>query len=102
MEGGSGDERLVLRAVEPVTGEGMADGCHVDAQLMGASGVGDETQQSPAAAGCQHFVFRYGALSVRPLTDISPVAAYVKLWMLTSAGLDAERYMLTSLSGDIM
>lgn len=59
-----------------------------------AAGVSDGPDYASAA--------EYGALSVRPLTDISPVAAYVKLWMLTSAGLDTEKYMLTSLSGDIM
>ena len=41
------------------------------------------------------------ALSIKALTDLSPVAAYVKLWMLDSLELDTEKYMLTSLSGDV-
>jgi L-asparaginase len=43
----------------------------------------------------------FSALSIKELTDISPVAAYVKLWMLSSAGLDADTYMPAPLSGDV-
>ena len=43
----------------------------------------------------------FSTLSIKALTDLSPIAAYVKLWMLDSMGLDTEKYMLTSLSGDV-
>ena len=44
----------------------------------------------------------YGALSIIPLTDMSPVAAYVKVWMLSCSGADVQTYMPLSLSGDVM
>ncbi len=44
----AGDERLVLRAVEPVTGEGTADGGHMEPQLMGTAGDGPQPQQGAA------------------------------------------------------
>ena len=44
----------------------------------------------------------YGALSILPLTDMSPVAAYIKVWMLSCSGADVQTYMPLSLSGDVM
>ena len=31
---------MVIHAVESIAGNGMTDGCHVDAQLVGAAGFG--------------------------------------------------------------
>ena len=44
VEGRPGDKLLVLRAVEPVPGQGMADGGHVEPQLVGAAGLGHQTE----------------------------------------------------------
>ncbi len=44
----AGDERLVLRAVEPVAGEGSADCGHMVAHLIGESGDGPQPQQGAA------------------------------------------------------
>ncbi len=44
----------------------------------------------------------FGALSILPMADMSAVSVYVKLWMLTSAGLDPRTYMHRPLSGDIL
>ncbi len=58
-----------------------------------ASGV----SKGPDYASAREFT----ELSIRELTDISPVAAYVKLWMLSSAEPDSD-VLLTPLSGDIV
>ncbi len=41
-------------------------------------------------------------LGITPVTALSPVAAYIKLWLAYSAGIDPEAAMRTSLSGDIV
>ena len=43
----------------------------------------------------------FDELNIIPMKNISPVAAYVKLWLLTSAPND-EKYLNLSLSGDIL
>ena len=40
-------------------------------------------------------------LGIIPIKNISLVSAYVKLWLISSLGLSAEKYIDKSLSGDI-
>jgi L-asparaginase len=44
----------------------------------------------------------YKRLALRPLPEMSPIAAYVKLWMLSAGGLDPVEWMRRSLGGDIV
>lgn len=44
----------------------------------------------------------FSELHIRPLMGISPVAAYMKLWMASSAGLSVDAIMNHSLGGDII
>jgi len=44
----------------------------------------------------------FDELYISPLHDISPVAAYVKLWMSSAFGLDVDAIMQKSLAGDIV
>ena len=43
----------------------------------------------------------FSELGIIPLKNISPISAYIKLWLLSSLGLDTEKYIESSLSGDI-
>ena len=43
---------------------------------------------------------RFAALGIRPICNISPVSAYVKLWLLSGAGLSVDDHIDRSLSGD--
>lgn len=43
----------------------------------------------------------FGELGIAPIKNISPVAAYVKLWMLSSNGKDIDASLFESLGGDI-
>ena len=63
VEGRAGDEVRFLCAVEPVPGQGTAEGGHVDPQLVGAAGMGRELYQGEAAPCLQHPVLCEGALS---------------------------------------
>lgn len=40
-------------------------------------------------------------LGITPLVNIAPIAAYMKLWLLTNAGIDTCELVSKSLSGDI-
>ena len=62
VERRTGDERLVLRAVEPVAGEGAANGGHVYPQLVGAAGGGRQTQQRPSVGGGENLIVGVGRL----------------------------------------
>lgn len=39
-------------------------------------------------------------LGIIPICNLSPVSAYVKLWLISSAGLPVDKYLDASLSGD--
>ena len=66
VEGRAGDEGSVLRAVEPVSGQRMADGSHVQPQLVGAPGLGHQLYKTQSVPAGEHLVVRYGGGSVRP------------------------------------
>ncbi|MBR7092600.1 MAG: asparaginase [Clostridia bacterium] len=57
------------------------------------TGVGDGTQYESTAAFAQ--------LGVRPLPRLMPAAAYIKLWLADSAGLDPDAVLPVPLSGDL-
>ena len=42
VERGTGNQGKVLGAIEPVTCQGSTYGCHVDSQLMGPAGFGQQ------------------------------------------------------------
>ncbi len=44
---------------------------------------------------------RFSKLGIKSLYNIAPIAAYVKLWLLTSADMDSDRLISESLSGDV-
>ena len=44
VKGGPGDAGVGL-AIEPIPQEGTAQGCHMDPQLMGAAGMGQQLHQ---------------------------------------------------------
>lgn len=44
----------------------------------------------------------FGELGIEPLKNISPVSAYVKLWLLTSTKKDPTKFMSVSICGDMM
>ena len=46
VKGRAGDEIQVLRPIEPVPRQGMADGGHMDPELVGAAGLGNEFQKA--------------------------------------------------------
>ena len=41
-------------------------------------------------------------LHILPIKNMSPIAAYVKLWLLSAMNKDAEQYVNASLSGDVV
>ncbi len=43
----------------------------------------------------------YDELGITPIYNISPVAAYMKLWLLSSSGEEAEKYLHIPLGGDM-
>ena len=65
VEGRAGDKGLILRAVEPVAGEGVAHGRHVEAELVGAAGDGPKPQQGAAMGHGQDLVLRAGGQALR-------------------------------------
>ena len=66
MEGRAGDESGILRAVEPVSCQGMANGGQVQPQLMGAPGLRQETQEGPAVPLRQNLIAGAGGGPVGP------------------------------------
>ena len=42
----------------------------------------------------------YEELGINPVKNISPIALYMKLWLFSSAGLDAEKNVYENLGGD--
>ncbi len=58
-----------------------------------AVGVSDGVGYESAEHFCE--------LGITPLPNIAPIAAYMKLWFLTSTDIDVEKFLLKSLSGDI-
>ena len=65
MEGGAGDEIVILRAVEKISREGMSQMGHVDADLVGAAGVQTKVQQGAAVFFRQNPVVGTGVFAVR-------------------------------------
>ena len=63
MQRRAGDQCAVLCAIEPVAGQRMADGGHMDPQLMRAAGGGRQPQQCTALRGRQHFLVGVGGLT---------------------------------------
>lgn len=59
-----------------------------------ATGVSDGAQYSSAQV--------FDALGIVPIKNLSPVAAYVKLWILTSMKKDPAELMKTSICGDMI
>ena len=57
------------------------------------TGVSDGAQYESAVL--------FDSLGITPLKNISPIASYVKLWMLSSSKKSPGKYMDLSLSGDI-
>lgn len=47
-------------AVEPVSGQGMADGGHVQPQLVGAPGLGHQLHKAQSVMAGEHLVVRHG------------------------------------------
>ena len=43
----------------------------------------------------------FNELRIIPLKNISPIAAYMKLWLLSSNKMDTDQYLPASLGGDI-
>ena len=41
-------------------------------------------------------------MHITPVTDLSPIALYMKLWIAESAGLDASSLIHSSLCGDVI
>ena len=64
VQGGAGDEIFILCAVEPVAREGVAEICHVHAELMRAPCLRAHTQECEALACLQRFVFRQARQAV--------------------------------------
>ena len=60
MQGRAGKKRFILGAVEPVSDQGMADGRHMKAELVGAACLGHQAQEGEAVLGLQNFVIRVG------------------------------------------
>ncbi|MBO7254269.1 MAG: hypothetical protein J6V36_03095, partial [Clostridia bacterium] len=44
----------------------------------------------------------YNALGITPLPCISPVSAYVKLWLLEESDADVSKDVFSSLGGDVV
>lgn len=44
----------------------------------------------------------FSKLGIIPVKNISPIAVYVKLWLLSSNGISAEQFIQKSLSGDVV
>lgn len=63
--GQGGDESAILRAIEPVAGEGVTDGGHVYPQLVCASGGGGQPQQGAALGRLQHLIMGVCGLPCR-------------------------------------
>ena len=60
MQGRAGKKRFILGAVEPVSDQGMADGRHMKAELVGAACLGHQAQEGEAVLALQNFVIRVG------------------------------------------
>lgn len=43
----------------------------------------------------------YKALGIRPLAELAPIAAYVKLWLLLTSEIEVDDRMLCPLAGDL-
>ena len=65
VQRGAGDEGFVLRAVEPVAREGIAEVRHVDAQLMRAPCLRAQTQEREAVAYLQGLILCEARKTVR-------------------------------------
>ena len=44
----------------------------------------------------------FGTLGIEPIKNISPISAYVKLWIVTSMKKDPEEFMNRSICGDVV
>ena len=58
------------------------------------TGISDGAQYSSAKA--------FDKLSILPIKNLSPVSAYVKLWLITTMKKDPAKFMQRSISGDIV
>ena len=58
------------------------------------TGISDGPQYSSAEA--------FETLGLLPLKNISPISAYVKLWLISSMGNDPDTLMQSSLCGDVV
>ena len=88
----AGDQCPVLCTVEPIAGQRMANGGHVDPQLMRAAGGGCQAQQRTTLRGCQHFVVGVGGLTQGvglPLQQRALSAAYGQINVALCRGGDA-------------
>lgn len=77
---------------------GRARSFYLSCKERGVTVYATGVSEGPAYASAEEF----SALGITALTEISPVSAYIKLWMLTSAELDESLHLTRSLSGDIM
>ena len=59
-----------------------------------ATGISDGAQYSSAQA--------FNELGIIPIKNLSPVSAYVKLWLLSSMKKDPTELMQKSICGDIV
>ena len=92
MQRRAGDQGPVLCTVEPVTGQRVADGGHVDPQLMRASGGRRQAQQRTALRGRQHLVVGVGGLTQGvglPLQQRALSASYGQINVALCRGGDA-------------
>ena len=68
-----------------------------DAKRWGIVVFATGISEGPQYASAQLFE----KLAIRPIINLSPVAAYVKIWLADSAGMDPGKLLYKSLAGDI-
>ena len=68
VEGSPGNQVVIFCAVEKIANQGMPQVCHVDSDLMGATGLQFQLQERAHSVCVQHFIVRSCGLSIR--TDL--------------------------------
>ena len=66
VEGGAGDQRWVLCAVKPISGQRTTDKRHMEPQLMGAAGLWNQPQKRETSTLCQYLIVGDGCGTIRP------------------------------------
>ena len=64
----TGNEVRILGTVEPVSGEGVPNGCHMNAKLVGSSGFRNQFHQRESILCGQNLVMGNGRGTIRPDT----------------------------------